>query len=144
MNQSHDHEWRQCPAGEVQGLVQKLRTRRRRRRAQKVGALGGMLAILCATAFLALPQQPYDPVLAGMRCSEVLAMADDLIAGKLDDLTRGRIIEHCEQCGACHDKIVAMQDAVQESATPRDGPQTDDRTVRQPPAADSRWQLALY
>ncbi|QDU37620.1 hypothetical protein Mal4_19350 [Maioricimonas rarisocia] len=144
MNESLDHEWGQCPAGAVQGLVQKLRVRRRRRQAQKVVAVAGMLAIICVTAFLALPKRPYDPELAGLHCSEVLALADDLIAGRLDDLTRGQIVAHCRQCRKCHNKIVALRAAHEQSATPRSEPQADDRTARQQPAADLRWQLALY
>lgn len=142
MNDSDEQRWDPCPAGTVQGLVTSLRRRRRRRQVQKLSAVAGMLAIVCLSAFFAMPQRICDRELAGIRCSEVLALADDLIANRLDDITRGRIVAHCRECESCHRTIEAMRASLGLPALSPDDNRTEDH------AADREhepvpWQLAF-
>ena len=143
MNDSDEQRWDPCPQGTVQGLVTSLRRRRRRRQVQKLSAVTGMLAVVCLSAYLALPQRVCDRELAGIRCSEVLALADDLIANKLDDLTRGRIVAHCRECESCHRTIQAMRASLGLPA-----PSLDDNDGENQAAEEQRapikWQLAFH
>ncbi|MEW4527303.1 hypothetical protein [Maioricimonas sp. JC845] len=143
MNEPQEENWQPCPKGAVQTLVTSLRRRRRRQQVQKVGGVVGMLAIVCVSAFLAIPRQTCDPELAGIRCSEVLALADDLIAGKLDDLTKGRIISHCKECEHCHRKILELRASLGVPAPSTDDGDAEDRAVERNAQA-IKWQVALH
>jgi len=106
-------EWSPCKR-EIERFVNRVKRRR------GLGLFGRMAAGAASGALLVIlftgppdwgtPQNPIlDFRIGGVTCAEVRAMADDLMAGRLDEATAGRIrahLEACPHCGVLFDRML--------------------------------------
>lgn len=98
----HADGFEPCPSGEFARLAQRLRTRRNRRTLLR--SLGAAAACTAAGALLwhwldAINTS--DPLIAGIRCSQVRALASAYMSGKLAPSVRRQIALHLAQCDRC-------------------------------------------
>lgn len=98
--------WQPCQSGEIAGLVKGLRSRRSRQTAHR--ALVGVVAfgVLLVAGLYAVPRLGgVERDYGGITCSEVVAHADDYIAGTLEPAVAGKIDVHLAQCDHCRRAI---------------------------------------
>ena len=91
-------DWTKCPPGALRQMSSRLRSARRRRRVNRVGAVAVLLATVAVGGYagmqyLAAPQ----PV----SHAEAIALLPDFVEGKLDTALAARVEAHLQLCGAC-------------------------------------------
>ncbi len=102
--------WKACSPGELGRLSSRLRSRRTRRTVARSGIAVAVVAFLALGVWTFRPRggamMEYD--FAGIRCSRVIALAQDYAMHKLDPRLTNQIKSHVEQCPKCHPQFKAM------------------------------------
>ncbi|QDT33260.1 anti-sigma factor family protein [Thalassoglobus polymorphus] len=101
-----DEGWGQCNSGEILGMLNTVRAKRRRKQLAEAAAVGGSLILLFAVTLWAIPSGlPPHQGRPGQRrsiaCQEVFDRAEDFVAGNLSALIAGRLEEHLARCPRC-------------------------------------------
>ncbi len=91
-------DWIECPPGALRQMSSRLRSARRRRTVNRVGAVAVLLVTVgvggyAGMQYLAAPQ----PV----SHAESIALLPDFVEGKLDTALAARVEAHLQQCGVC-------------------------------------------
>lgn len=103
--------------------MHQLQQRRRRQQFKKVSAGVVCLAVMLLAGLYALPQlSPAEPSFGGIVCSDVQQMADDYIAGHIDEVTAARIDAHLKACDHCREMMSSLQETSAAALRP---PETD-------------------
>ena len=97
--------WEQCPAGEIGGMVRRIKGRRRKVLTLQLagGAVFGMLIGLTCVTYFSKPDDEYK--FGAITCAEVRENAEAYIAGRLDADLRARIKAHLQECPACRPRF---------------------------------------
>jgi hypothetical protein len=90
-------DWDVCPAGALQGLKHRLRSRRRIRILRNSAAV---VVLLLGVTALGLRWQPAAHH-GGMTCTQVREMATDYLDNKLTSTARREFKEHIDHCAHC-------------------------------------------
>ena len=103
-----DESWRDCPAGEVDALARRLRSRTRMQAARRFTT--GVVAMIAVgvTLFLAardVGEPGYGKSIGGVWCSDVMELAEDYVAGRLDAAIMEQVTAHIAGCPSCREKI---------------------------------------
>lgn len=95
--------WSKAPPGEVAGLGQKLRLRRKRRLFLKTAAVtaAGLLAAAGGAGLWWLVGRTREYDYGGITCSEVMDRARAYAMGQLQGADRDRVREHLARCPVC-------------------------------------------
>lgn len=101
---SEEH-WEACRSGEIGGLTQRLRARRRNRTLLQSGALAAVVLLACVAGWSMWAGGDAQ----SMACHEVIARARQYIAGELDVATTRKIEKHLETCVPCRRHINALR-----------------------------------
>ncbi len=99
--QPNQDQWESCQAGEIRGLVARLRSRRRVRSAQDVALWASALVVIAGSYLFVSSRTGTDRGQAVMSCSDVRQHAEAFLAGQLDQATAERIRKHVEACPDC-------------------------------------------
>ncbi len=130
-SQTND-DWAACPAGTLQGLAGRLRTKRRRTIAAKAACVAAALivATLLTAQFVPKRHAADDYLHGGLYCSQVRPVLPDYRAGKLQGELLSQVEQHLAKCPPCR-RVLAGLNA--QSASPPHG--------LHPPVAvaQSRW-----
>jgi hypothetical protein len=103
----HETQWTPCPPGEVQRLVGRLR-RRRQWQTYRGGAAVAARLVLGAAGYWTAPT--WESVAHPPKtCQEVIALAPDYFAGRLDRTTAASMRHHLDGCRACREHLDAIQ-----------------------------------
>lgn len=110
MSRPNADDWKACPPGELGRLSSRLRSRRTRRNVARSGIAVAVVAILAMGAWSLRPRGGgmMDLEFAGIRCSRVIALAQDYGMHKLEPRLTDQIKSHVEQCPQCHKRFKAM------------------------------------
>lgn len=100
-------EWEACVPGEIQGVVNSLRRRRRNKQFAQSAAVGTSLVLIVAVTLFSLPGLSGNSNMNVhvMACQEVVQHAEDYVAGQLSALTSQQVEAHLSQCAHCNDYI---------------------------------------
>ncbi len=98
--------WEQCNSGEILGMLNTVRAKRRRKQLAEAAAVGGTLILLFAVTLWSIPSglpphQGRPGQGRGVACQEVFDRAEDFVAGNLSALVAGRLEEHLARCPRC-------------------------------------------
>jgi anti-sigma factor RsiW len=106
-NQRQPDAWEPCPAGELAGMVDR---QRRRRRASTIKAMGSAAAALVFCVFVGYlaATQLGEHHYGGLACSEVRPLLADYHTGQLPGDLAGQVRTHLEQCGHCRTSYEKM------------------------------------
>lgn len=126
-DQQDSQQWQPCPPGEVGNLVARLRRTRRQDRLQKAAAGLVCVAIVAVAGLYAIPRfGRSEPTYGGIACSEVQELAEQYMAGQLDEDRLGQIDVHLEACEHCQQFVARMMqdlpDDGQSAQRPSAGP----------------------
>ena len=107
-------DWRPANGDELPRLGQRLKRRQSRRQFMQIGSgiVGGLMAGGGAWLLLRDDTAAPDVEIAGLTCSQVAAMADDLAVGRLTAPQVARVKRHvqlCPDCAANFERIGAMK-----------------------------------
>ena len=110
MSRPNADDWKACPPGELGRLSSRLRSRRTRRNVARSGIAMAVVAVLAIGAWSLRPRGGgmMDLEFAGIRCSRVIALAQDYAMHKLDPRLNDQIKSHVEQCPRCHARFKSM------------------------------------
>ena len=99
----NDETWQPCRPGEIAGMVQRIRDRRRAASlAKATGAAAMLLAGVAIWQFSGLHEAPSA---ADMTCGEVMESLDDYRAGRVDEEKARRIEAHLADCPQCSERF---------------------------------------
>lgn len=103
-------DWKTCPPGELGRLSSRLRSRRTRRTVARSGLAVAVVAFLAigAWTFRHRGDGMMDLEFAGIRCSRVVALAQDYAMHKLEPRLTDQIKSHVNQCPQCHQRFKAV------------------------------------
>lgn len=115
---SRRDDWNACPPGEVGAVVNRLRKRRRSRTLQKAALITTTLLVLIAVGTWSLGLfSPLEREIAGLKCSDVKALAAQYNSGDLDDDRAERMRRHVLACSLCRGHFPRiLRDAEQKQA----------------------------
>ena len=144
---SADESWTSCPAGEVDALSRRLRSQTRMQTARRYGVRAAAMVVVGVTLFL-IARNPGGPEsgqkIGGVWCSDVMELAEDYVAGKLDAAVMAQVTAHIDDCPHCREKINELRSG-SESPPPaetRDG-QTAGSGVAGVAQRSDSWAVAL-
>jgi len=95
--------WSTCESGDVGRLVSGLRRRRRNRTLAAATGIAACVLIVAWAPCAAMQSPPHDPLIAGIRCSEVRSMIADYASGNVSPDKQVRISAHLENCPPCRE-----------------------------------------
>ena len=97
-------EWEACPAGALQGLSQRLRSRRRIRTIRNCAAV--VVVMMLGVAAFSIPRTSVEPGRHGrLTCREVQAKAADYLAHRLSPAVHEEFREHLDRCAHCREIV---------------------------------------
>ncbi len=99
--------WEPCLPGEVQGMLNSVRAKRRNKQLAQATTVGVSLILLFAATLWTLPfdQGATGQQVKAFACSDVFDHAEDYVAGKLNALVSGQIEDHLARCPHCKDHV---------------------------------------
>ncbi len=102
--------WKACPPGELGRLSTRLRSRRTRRTVARSGVAVALLAVFAMGFWMIRFTDGFkmDMNFADIRCSRVIALAQDYATHKLDSKLSDQIKLHVHQCPRCHKRFKDM------------------------------------
>ena len=100
-NDANGQTWRQCPAGEIAGVVTLVKQRKRRRRLTRVTT--GFLAIAFAAVCLGFLAPLVRDDCQGVDCRQVERLMSDYVANNLDADTHQKVETHLKDCPHCRE-----------------------------------------
>lgn len=104
-----DSDWTPCPEGTLQGMVGRLRARRRRTIAVRAACAAGVVAaILLAAGFVSTRHASDDYLHGGLYCSQVRPALPDYRAGKLHGEFLSQVEQHLAECPPCRRALNAL------------------------------------
>lgn len=106
-DKSRSSSWTPCPVGEIEGLANRLRARRRRR--VFLQTAGATLATIAAVGGLALWWGTSDDTPpGGITCAEVEKLLELFARGQLEASLQQRVRTHASQCPRCEPRFRAL------------------------------------
>lgn len=103
----HDMQWTPCQEGEIQHLIGRLRHRRRWRTYGRGAAVAALMLLAASGYWAAVAGRTAG--LRSLSCRQVIALAPDFFAGRLDDGTAAAIRHHLAGCRSCREHLADMQ-----------------------------------
>jgi hypothetical protein len=108
-------EWEACPAGALQGLSQRLRSRRRIRTIRKCAAVVVVLMLGVSAVSFSLMPAKHGP----LTCREIREKAGDYLAHRLSPAVDQEFREHIGHCAHCRDIVEAARQKLKASPPPQ-------------------------
>lgn len=115
MNEPNDHSdfWEPCPAGELQRVVQSVKTRHRNRTLAKVGGAAAIVLVGTVIGSMAVNHfGAHEPNYGGIACRQVQSLLKQFDADQLDKVTAARMRIHLSKCAHCGHLYDSMQQNV--------------------------------
>lgn len=105
-NKTFENDWANCAPGEINQMVQRMKTRRFLSMVRRdATVLTGLMVALFSGYFYfgVLPETQID--LGGIYCYQVQPLAEQLLTGQLDAETRQKVQRHIRYCEHCRQHV---------------------------------------
>lgn len=112
---ANQDDWQPCPAGQIRGMIRRLRSERRQRAFRRVAAPAAIVLVVVFAGFYAAESQPGGRLFrpGGLTCSDVQEHLPAYAAGKTTPELSRKLEEHLAHCAHCRE----MRDARGERVT---------------------------